>query len=71
MEVWGRAAPNQLEGQMTEKNKERTSITIDPDLLARAREYCKAASEKQGRKVSFSEVVSGSLQRMLDLLDAD
>jgi len=56
---------------MTEKNKERTSITIDPDLLARAREYCKGASVKQGRKVSFSEVVSGSLQRMLDLLDAE
>jgi hypothetical protein len=56
---------------MTDKNKERTSITIDPDLLARAREYCSAASKITGRKVSFSEVVSVSLQRHLDLVEAE
>jgi len=44
---------------MTEnKNKERTSITIDPELLARARAHCAAASTRVGRKVSFSELVS-------------
>jgi len=40
------------------KNKERTSITIDPELLARARAYCATASSRSGRKVSFSELVS-------------
>jgi len=44
---------------MTEnKNKERTSITIDPKLLTRARAYCADASTRAGRKVSFSELVS-------------
>jgi post-segregation antitoxin (ccd killing protein) len=44
---------------MTEnKNKERTSITIDPELLARARAHCVEASNRTGRKVSFSELVS-------------
>lgn len=55
---------------MTDKNKERTSITIDPDLLVRARAYCAKASAKESRKVSFSEVVSSSLERLLDFLDA-
>lgn len=43
------------------KNKERTSITIDPELLARARAYCADASNRTGRKVSFSELVSVSV----------
>lgn len=40
------------------KNKERTSITIDPELLKEAREYCATESQRRGRKVSFSELVS-------------
>jgi hypothetical protein len=40
------------------KNKERTSITIDPALLANAREYCAQDSLRKNRKVSFSELVS-------------
>lgn len=48
---------------MTDKgNKERTSITIHPDLLARVREHCKEQSELSGRKVSFSETVSKALE---------
>lgn len=43
------------------KNKERTSITIDPDLLARARAYCSQASLNTNRKVSFSELVSTAI----------
>ena len=45
------------------KNKERTSITIDPDLLARARAYCTDASLRANRKVSFSELVSVAVEK--------
>ena len=49
---------------MTEnKNKERTSITIDPELLARARAYCADASTRASRKVSFSELVSVAVEK--------
>lgn len=51
---------------MTDKNKERTSITIDPDLLARARAHCVEATTTLGRKVSFSEVVSRAITALLD-----
>lgn len=55
---------------MTEnKNKERTSITIDPELLARARTHCALASKVEGRKVSFSELVSRALQTLAMLTD--
>lgn len=47
------------------KNKERTSITIDPALLASVREYCKDASVRQSRRVSFSEIVSIALQNYI------
>lgn len=49
---------------MTEKtNKERTSITIDPKLLQRARAYCTEATEDRGgRKVSFSELVTKAIE---------
>lgn len=43
-------------------NKQRTSITIDPSLLARARKHCNDASTNSGRKVSFSELVSKALE---------
>lgn len=46
---------------MSDKNKTRTSITIDPDLLVRSRDYCAQASKRTGRKVSFSEIVSLAL----------
>lgn len=51
---------------MSDKNKTRTSITIDPDLLAESREYCVQASKRTGRKVSFSEVVSRALGEHLN-----
>lgn len=44
------------------KNKERTSITIDPELLVRARAHCVQESLRAGRKVSFSELVSRALE---------
>lgn len=44
------------------KNKERTSITIDPALLARARAHCVKATQEGDRKVSFSELVSKALE---------
>lgn len=43
-------------------NKQRTSITIDPSLLARARKHCATKSTDSGRKVSFSELVSKALE---------
>lgn len=43
-------------------NKQRTSITIDPSLLARARKHCADVSSDSGRKVSFSELVSKALE---------
>ena len=46
---------------MTDSKKERTSITIDPDLLERVRNYCKTTSVETNSKVSFSEVVSKAL----------
>lgn len=56
---------------MTEnKNKERTSITIDPELLTRARAYCVSASTRAGRKVSFSELVSVAVGGYIDAQSA-
>jgi post-segregation antitoxin (ccd killing protein) len=49
------------------KNKERTSITIDPELLKEAREYCATASQRRGRKVSFSELVSTAVSEHIKL----
>jgi len=49
------------------KNKERTSITIDPELLKEAREYCATASQSRGRKVSFSELVSTAVSGYINL----
>lgn len=47
-------------------NKQRTSITIDPSLLARARAHCAEAATDAGRnKVSFSELVSKALEAYL------
>jgi hypothetical protein len=47
------------------KNKERTSITIDPALLANARDFCSKESLRKGRKVSFSELVSVSVDAFI------
>lgn len=56
---------------MTEnKNKERTSITIDPELLTRARAYCADASTRAGRKVSFSELVSTAVDAHINTSSA-
>lgn len=51
---------------MTDKtNKERTSITIDPDLFARAKGYCRRTRVNSGKKFSFSELVSQALESFL------
>lgn len=46
-------------------NKQRTSITIDPGLLYRARQHCVEVSGDSGRKISFSELVSKALEAHL------
>lgn len=46
-------------------NKERTSITIDPDLLSEAKTFCKEASACSTRKLSFSELVTQALRTFM------
>lgn len=53
---------------MTDKkeNKSRTSITIDPALWSRARDYCATQTKSSGKKLSFSEFVERALTAFLD-----
>lgn len=47
---------------MDEKtNKERTSITISPDLWHQAKRFCAARTSVGGKKFSFSELVEAAL----------
>jgi len=52
----------------TEKKlKTRTTITIDPDILATARDYCQEASRRLPIGVlSFSELVETLVKRHLE-----
>lgn len=46
-------------------NKERTSISIDPDLLKEAKDYCKTKSLTSGTKFPFSELVTKALKEYI------
>jgi hypothetical protein len=45
----------------TSGNKERTSITIRPDVFTKAKDYCVS----NGEKISFSELVTRALDSYL------
>ena len=42
-------------------NKERTSISIDPELLAECKNYCKTMSLLGDKKLTFSKLVTQAL----------
>lgn len=48
------------------KRRERTSITIDPELWKRAKRYCGSQTGPHGVRMSFSELVQSALQYYLD-----
>ena len=43
-------------------NKERTSISIDPELLAECKNYCKSLSVLSDKKLTFSRLVTQALK---------
>lgn len=48
-------------------SKERTSITISPELFAEAKAYCQEVSKGMTRKISFSELVNNALEFYMDI----
>jgi hypothetical protein len=47
-------------------NKERTSISINAELFAKARAYCAQASLDADKRFSFSELVDNALAAYLN-----